>query len=130
MKQREAAIPGEEEVEIVHLLTNLGMDHKLAKVVSFLAHAGEGKSRDIERGCRLRQPEVSVATKSLRERGWVITEERKRGGKGRPVHFYRLEVPLQKIVDNIEQEKRSQIQVEIEKIERLKRIVANGVGIG
>ncbi|MGQ0536779.1 MAG: ArsR family transcriptional regulator [Methanobacteriota archaeon] len=124
MKRHESPVLDEADVRIVELLTNLGMDHKLAKVVSFLAQVEEGRSTDIERGCRLRQPEVSVATKLLRERGWVTTYERKKGGKGRPVHFYRLEMPLPKIVDVIEREKRAEIDSELAKIERLKSLVS------
>ncbi|MBI4393578.1 MAG: ArsR family transcriptional regulator [Euryarchaeota archaeon] len=123
MKRRDAPTLDEADLEVVTLLTNLGMDHKLAKVITFLSQVPEGKSTDIERGCKLRQPEVSVATKLLRDRGWIVTEERKKGGKGRPVHYYRLETPLPKIVDTIEQSKRQEIEGELEKIGRLKGMV-------
>jgi predicted transcriptional regulator len=101
----------------------LGVDHKIAKVITFLATVDEGKSTDIERGCRLRQPEVSVATKNLRELGWIETEERKKGGKGRPVHYYRLQMPLPKIIEIIERNKREEIQNELAKIEKLKSLI-------
>lgn len=108
---------------LVDLLSDLGMDHKLAKVITFLSQVDEGKSTDIERGCRLRQPEVSVATKVLRDRGWISTEERKKGGKGRPVHYYRLAMPFPKVIDVIERNKRREIDDEIAKIEQLKTII-------
>lgn len=108
---------------VVDLLSSLGLDHKIAKVVTFLAQVEEGKSTDIERGCKLRQPEVSVATKSLRELGWIATEERKRGGKGRPVHYYKLQMPLPKIIDLIERDKRREIDTELAKIEKLKTML-------
>ena len=123
MKRRDAAVLDEGDLEVVDLLSSLGLDHKIAKVITFLAHVEEGKSTDIERGCRLRQPEVSVATKSLRELGWIQTEERKRGGKGRPVHFYKLQMPLPKIIEIIEKNKRQEIQNELAKIEKLKGMV-------
>ena len=123
LKRRDAAVLDEGDLEVVDLLSSLGLDHKIAKVITFLAHVEEGKSTDIERGCRLRQPEVSVATKSLRELGWVMTEERKRGGKGRPVHYYRLQLPLPKILETIEREKRREIETELAKIEKLKTIL-------
>ena len=111
------------DLELVDLLSNLGMDHKLAKVVTFLSQVQESKSTDIERGCRLRQPEVSVATKILRDWGWIETEERKKGGKGRPVHFYRLAMPFPKVIDMIERNKRKEIEGELAKIEQLKHLV-------
>lgn len=123
LKRRDAAVLDEGDLEVVDLLSSLGLDHKVAKVVTYLANVDEGKSTDIERGCRLRQPEVSVATKSLRELGWVNTEERKRGGKGRPVHYYRLSTPLNKIIEMIERDKRREIENELAKIEKLKTII-------
>ena len=122
-QRRDAAALDDGDMEVVGLLSSLGLDHKVAKVVTFLAQVEEGKSTDIERGCRLRQPEVSVATKSLRELGWVLTEERKKGGKGRPVHYYRLQVPLPKIIELIERDKRKEIDQELQKIEKLKTLI-------
>lgn len=124
MKRRDAAVLDEGDLEVVDLLSSLGLDQKVAKVITYLAHVEESKSTDIERGCRLRQPEVSVATKSLRELGWVMTEERKRGGKGRPVHYYRLQVPLAKILDLIENNKRKEIDQELAKIDKLKMLLS------
>ncbi|MGH2670545.1 MAG: ArsR family transcriptional regulator [bacterium] len=123
MKRRDAPGLDGDDMEVVNLLASLGLDHKVARVVTFLAQVDEGKSADIERGCKLRQPEVSVATKSLRELGWVSAEERKKGGKGRPVHFYRLEVPLPKIIDLIERDKHREIENELAKIQKLKGLV-------
>lgn len=107
---------------MVDLLTHLGMDHKLAKVLTYLAQVPECKSADIERVCALRQPEVSIATKDLRQRGWVSAEERKQGGKGRPVHYYRLDMPLKDIMRQVEQQKLDEIGNELQKIERLKSL--------
>lgn len=118
------AVLDEGDLEVVELLSSLGLDHKIAKVITFLAQVEEGKSVDIEKGCRLRQPEVSVATKSLRELGWVLTEERKRGGKGRPVHYYKLQMPLPKIIELIERDKRRDMEAELAKIDKLKTLLA------
>jgi predicted transcriptional regulator len=123
VRRREASGLDEGDLEVVEMLSSLGLDHKIAKVITFLAQVDEGKSTDIERGCRLRQPEVSVATKSLRELGWIQTEERKKGGKGRPVHYYRLQLPLPKIIEIIERNKREEIENELAKIEKLKSMV-------
>ncbi|HVL87794.1 MAG TPA: ArsR family transcriptional regulator [Candidatus Thermoplasmatota archaeon] len=124
MKRRDAPVLDDSDLELVDLLAHLGLDHKIAKVITFLSQVDEGKSTDIERGCRLRQPEVSVATKLLRERGWIATEERKKGGKGRPVHYYRLAIPFPKVIDLIERDKRKQIEHELSKIQQLKQLVS------
>lgn len=39
----------------------------------------------------LRQPEVSVGMRALRQRGWVATKALPREGKGRPMHGYALD---------------------------------------
>ncbi|MGH2668240.1 MAG: ArsR family transcriptional regulator, partial [bacterium] len=72
--------------ELASLLVQVGVDDKPARVVGHLAAFGEGRSADIEGECRMRQPEVSQATKILRERGWIVARREKKPGKGRPVN--------------------------------------------
>ncbi|HLE96957.1 MAG TPA: MarR family transcriptional regulator [Candidatus Thermoplasmatota archaeon] len=115
--------PRETKGELADLLTVLGVDRAQARILAHLATEGEGKSADLERSCRLRQPQVSLATKDLRTAGWVTVEERKSGGRGRPVHVYRLERPLTALVDALEDEKRREITGELDTIQRLRRIV-------
>ncbi len=107
----------------MELLSGLGIDARAARVLAFIARAGEGASVQIERSCNLRQPEVSLATKSLRDRGWLAVRERRRGGKGRPAHVYRLETPLCEIVDRLEADKRAELSTELRKIQRLRTLV-------
>ncbi|MHB8603945.1 MAG: ArsR family transcriptional regulator [Thermoplasmatota archaeon] len=108
---------------MVGLLESLGLDGKVARVLTFLAQVDEGKSAEIERGCTLRQPEVSVATRDLRALGWITSEERRHGGKGRPVNYYRLSLPFENIIGAIESRKREEISGELAKIERLRGLV-------
>lgn len=109
--------------EFVELLTDLGVDHKVAKVLAHLHQVPDARSKDLERACGLRQPEVSLATQCLRDEGWVRADERKQGGKGRPVHHYVLETPLPEILRVIEERKRREMESELSKIERLKKLV-------
>jgi len=124
VKRRDSPTLENSANEMVDLLTDLGMDHKLAKVLAHLSQVEESKSTDIERECELRQPEVSLATKDLRARGWVVADERRQGGKGRPVHYYRLELPLPEIMRQVEAQKLEEIGGELQKIERLKALVS------
>ncbi|MEM0350839.1 MAG: ArsR family transcriptional regulator, partial [Archaeoglobaceae archaeon] len=59
----------ETDEKVVNLLTEAGLNKNIARVVVFLSKVGEAVSRDIERAANLRQPEVSLAMKELKEWG-------------------------------------------------------------
>ncbi len=66
-------------------LIRIGVARTTAKVVEFLNDGESGTSktlREIERGCDLRQPEVSIAIKSLV--GYVKVSGSKTPSRGRP----------------------------------------------
>ena len=95
----------EKEEEFTNLLTEIGTKRNVARVLVFLAKIPEATSREIERGADLRQPEVSIATWYLMERGWIRSRESKAVSKGRPVKIYELAKPITEILDSIEKEK-------------------------
>ncbi|HID42557.1 MAG TPA: ArsR family transcriptional regulator, partial [Archaeoglobaceae archaeon] len=88
----------EKEEKIVRLLHEAGLNKNIAKVVVFLSKTGEALARDIERAANLRQPEVSLAMKELKEWGWVKERELKKKGKGRPLKSYKLTLDLKERV--------------------------------
>ncbi len=114
------------EERVVDLLAETGLNRNIAKVVVFLAKAGEAISRDIERAANLRQPEVSLAMKELKEWGWVKERELKKKGKGRPLKSYKLTLDLKEIVAELVAKKRDEIKriekdlVELEELVGLK----------
>lgn len=108
--------------ELASLLGGLGLDDKEAHVVAFLAQKGEGRSREIEQSCGLRQPQVSQATTSLRERGWVSAYREKTPGKGRPVNVYELDVSLPDIVEEVTARRREELNRELARIDRARSI--------
>ena len=75
----------EREEELASLLTDVGMKRNVAKVLVYLAGTDKATSREIERGTDLRQPEVSIAMRTLGEKGWIVNIESKAECKGRPV---------------------------------------------
>ncbi|MEM0089274.1 MAG: ArsR family transcriptional regulator [Archaeoglobaceae archaeon] len=104
----------ESDEKVINLLTEAGLNRNIARVVVFLSKAGEAVSRDIERAANLRQPEVSLAMKELKEWGWVKERELKKKGKGRPLKSYKMTKELREIVQELVQKKRE----EIKKIEK------------
>jgi predicted transcriptional regulator len=109
--------------ELATLLERLGIDDREASVIGYLAEHGDGRSSELEDTCNLRQPEVSQATKALRQRGWVEVDHEKTPGKGRPVNVYELSLPLADIVKEVEAERREEINRQLARLERLKAMV-------
>jgi predicted transcriptional regulator len=91
-------------------------------LITYLKEVKEGSSRDIEMATGLRQPEVSIAMRTLRERGWVTESEIKRDGKGRPQKIYALRSTIDEIIGYYEVEKRQEATQTIEAIQRLKEL--------
>jgi predicted transcriptional regulator len=70
----------------------------------------------------MRQPEVSIAMRTLRERGWVAEHEIKGDGKGRPLKIYALRSTIDEIIGYYEAEKSQEAAQTIEAIQRLKEL--------
>jgi predicted transcriptional regulator len=88
-------------------LISLGMNKNAAMVLSFLQNMKSVTSVELERGAMLRQPEVSVVIKLLRERNWINEREEKRAGKGRPNKVYSLKVRFNDIITQLEKQQKA-----------------------
>jgi len=110
--------------ECTELLSGIGLKRNMARVLVYLAQSTEATSREIERGTDLRQPEVSIVMRDLKERGWVESRESKTESKGRPVKIYTLSLDLNGILTQLENEKQREMQDHIRKIGRLRTILS------
>jgi len=114
---------GSNEYEMIELLRRINVSRPIALTLACLAKGREISSQSIEMISGLRQPEVSVAMRYLRENNWIdIREEKKSKGKGRPIKLYRLTVPMDCIVSKIEDEIIAESRIVLRNIERLKHI--------
>lgn len=113
----------EKDEKIVRLLAETGLNKNIAKVIVFLSKVGEAISRDIERAANLRQPEVSLAMKELKEWGWVKERELKKKGKGRPLKSYKLTMDLKEIAKELIEKKREEIKRIEKDLEELEKLV-------
>lgn len=114
---------GSNEYEMIELFRRINVSRPIALTLACLAKGEEISSQSIEMISGLRQPEVSVAMRYLRENNWIdIREEKKSKGKGRPVKLYRLTVPMDCIVSKIEEEIIAESRTVLRNIERLKHI--------
>lgn len=118
----------QDEEVMANLLGNIGLKRNLAKALVYLANVNESVSRNIELGAGLRQPEVSIAMRELRERGWIEEWEQKKEGKGRPLKCYRLSVELCDIIDHLDVSRKRDAQQDEETIATL-RSLSRTVGI-
>jgi predicted transcriptional regulator len=123
MREKKPTGMSEKEYEIVELLRKLDINRPVALTLACLSSGDEITSREIEKNSSLRQPEVSIAMRYLKDNNWVdIREEKKTEGKGRPVKLYRLVTPLEDIVQSIEQRVLLESRYVLNNIEKLKRL--------
>ncbi|KUK94113.1 MAG: ArsR family transcriptional regulator [Methanothrix sp.] len=123
MKESTVKVLDDEDREFADILRSLGMERNTAILITYLASAGEATSREIELGAGLRQPEVSIAMRDLRDKNWVGEREVKTGGKGRPSLVYALASPIDDIIKHIEDEKLREHAEFMENIWKLKELV-------
>ncbi|MDW5549268.1 transcriptional regulator [Methanosarcina sp.] len=114
---------GEIEYEMVELLRRLNINRPVALTLACLSKGEEISSQRIEMVSGLRQPEVSIAMRYLRENDWVdMREEKKNQGKGRPVKLYKLTVRMETIISSIEEDVMAESKAVLQNIERLKNL--------
>ncbi|MDI6720438.1 MAG: ArsR family transcriptional regulator [Methanomicrobiales archaeon] len=113
----------QKEDELANLLMGLGMKRNVAKVLVYLARVPEATSRDIERGTDLRQPEVSIAMRFLKECCWVESRESKADSKGRPVKIYQLVRRIEDIMDSIEKDKQREAKSQLDLIKKVREYI-------
>jgi predicted transcriptional regulator len=112
----------ERDEEIADALISLGISRNAAIILAYLQDMKSAKSFDVERGANLRQPEVSIAMKQLKEHDWINEREDKKPGKGRPYKIYSLKIGFDKIVAQLEKQQKTAVDEERAKIERLKEL--------
>ena len=106
-------------------LRGLNVSRSAAALITFLANASEATSREIEMGTGLRQPEVSIGMRVLRENKWIMEREVKSEKKGRPMRVYSLSVSLDEIIKHYEGEKSRESALAMEAIQRLKEMATD-----
>jgi predicted transcriptional regulator len=114
----------EKDLEFVEALRSINVPRNVATMITYLTNTDEVTSREIEMGTNLRQPEVSIGMRTLRENNWVEERDVKVGGKGRPMKVYKLGVPIGEIIKHYEDVKNSEATQNMKSIQRLKDITA------
>ena len=116
-------VADEKDLEFVQGLESLGMNRSVAELITYLKEVKEGSSRDIETATGLRQPEVSIAMRTLRQNNWVTERDVKTEGKGRPMKIYKLSVHIEEIIKHYEEVKNSESAQAMGSIQRLREMI-------
>jgi predicted transcriptional regulator len=122
MQEEKQFTMNEKQKEIAKILRNINYSRPIAGTLACLSCGDEISSWNIENMAGLRQPEVSIAMNFLiKKKGWVDYREVKaNGGKGRPMKYYKLIVPMDSIISSIEEQVLSENQMIYERINGLK----------
>jgi predicted transcriptional regulator len=112
----------EKEEEIADALISLGMSRNVSMMLAYMQNTKSATSIELERSTTLRQPEVSIATKQLKELDWINEREEKKPGKGRPYKIYSLKVGFNDIIAQLEKKQRRAVDEARMNIERLKEL--------
>ncbi len=113
----------EKDEEIADVLTSLGLSRPIAKTLSYLKDLKEATSVELERVTGLRQPEVSIAMRDLKERDWISEREQKKPGKGRPFKIYSLKLSFKEIIAYYEKQKMKEFNEIQSNIKRLRNSI-------
>ena len=124
IKQSAVSVLDDKDLEFIEALRSLKVPRNVAALITYLANVSEANSRQIEMGTNLRQPEVSIGMRTLRNNNWIDEREVKADGKGRPMKVYKLGVPIDKIIEYYEEEKNRESASAMQAIQRLKEITA------
>jgi predicted transcriptional regulator len=122
MKDFEVRVLDDTDYKFIDALKSLGMSRNVATTLTYLSNVNEASSQEIEMSTGLRQPEVSVAMRHMRERTWIEIHNKKAIGKGRPTKIYKLAAPVESIIKHYEQKIIEDTKTTMDAITKLKDI--------
>jgi predicted transcriptional regulator len=122
MKDYKVKMLDEKNHLFIETLKNLGISRNVATIVAYLMNVDEKSSHEIEISTGLRQPEVSLAIRLMRNNSWVSVRSKKKPGKGRPMNIYSLITPVDEIRNYYENKIYKNYRGTISAIKKLKII--------
>ena len=125
MKDYEFKVLDENDYIFIKALSYLGMPRIVATTMVYLINVDEASSQQIEISTGLRQPEVSLAMRLMRNQSWVSARSEKKPGKGRPIKIYSLTAPVDEIINYYEDKIYKKSQATILAIKKIKGMSKN-----
>ena len=109
--------------EIADIFWDIGVKKNSARVLVLMIRDVDLTSRDLERVCDLRQPEVSIALSDLMKRKWVKDVRHEREGKGRPTMIFHLIKSLDDILEELKSAIVGDYEKKVEEIEKVREML-------
>ncbi len=103
-------------------LQNLGVNKSVARLIAYLKDLNERSYQEIERATGLRQPEVSIAMRALREKGWITERDIRRNTKARTSKIYALRQTLEDITRHYDEKEKIESARSNEVIRKLREL--------
>ena len=120
MKDYEVKVLDEKEHIFIETLKTIGISRNVATMMAYLMNVDKASAREIEISTGLRQPEVSLAMRLMRNQSWVSVRSEKKPGKGRPMKIYSLAAPVDEIISYYEDKIYKESRATISAIKKLK----------
>jgi len=115
------------EEEIAEIFNDIGVKRNASRVLVLMIRGFDLTSREIERVCDIRQPEVSIALTDLEKRKWVRKVGQKSENKGRPVLIYHLVKSVDDILDELKKVIVGDYDKKLHEIEKVKELLKERV---
>ncbi len=115
---------------MVEMLENIGTPRDVAKILVALNDGGFQSSRELQKSCGLRQPEISMAMKKMLDDELVACEPLKSGGRGRPSHRYSLNGSLDEMIAPFiaeAQAKLTELEINLSRLSEVAKSLQNSV---
>ena len=123
MKTREQLTMDKQDEKMLDIMKTFGMKTNVCKACIYFLQKDEGTSCKIEQCMDIRQPEVSMAMKTLKAKRVVGCIYENTGGKGRPIQHYKCP-DKEKLVNYIFDTAEQKVQHLQEQLETLKELKA------
>lgn len=124
MKKHEIDVMSKKEERLVDILHQSGFYRSTAKTLVYMLVKKTGRSKDIERGTDLQQPEVSVAVKELLKLGIISKRLTHKKGKGRPQNLYVLKKSVSDVRDFLIKGMQERVEKTERNIESLRTLIS------
>ena len=111
------------EEEVADLFWDIGLKKNTARVLVLMIRGDELTSREMERVCDLRQPEVSIALTDLQKRKWIRVVRHIMENKGRPVKIFQLIHSLDDILDELKNAIVGDYEEKVKEIEKVRELL-------
>lgn len=115
------------EEEIAEIFNDIGVKRNASRVLVLMMRGFDLTSREIERFCDIRQPEVSIALTDLEKRKWVKKVGQKSENKGRPVLIYHLVKSVDDILDELKKVIVGDYDTKLHEIEKVRELLKERV---